>query len=75
MNFKSTIIFVIFKGACAVGATLVLVGLIMSCWFFFVSELENKFYWGGLAFVVTCVGYVIYLYAFPKIHKKWEEHY
>jgi magnesium-transporting ATPase (P-type) len=75
MNFKRNIISFVFNVICAVGATLVLVGLILSCWFFFASEQENKLYWGGLSLVVACVGYIIYLYIFPKTHKKWTDHY
>lgn len=75
MNILGKIISIVLNIVCAVGATLVLCGLLLVFWFFFVSELENRFYWGGGAFVVACLGYVIYRYAFPKIHKKWGDHY
>jgi hypothetical protein len=65
----------VFNIICAVGATLVLIGLTLACWFFFASEQVNRFYWGGFSLVVACVGYALYLYMFPKIHKKWTDHY
>ncbi len=75
MSIFGKTISIVLNIICAVGATLVLVGLILSCWFFFVSEQESRFYWGGGAFIVACLGYIIYRYVFPKIHKKWGEHY
>lgn len=75
MSFKINVISVVYNIFCAIGATLVLLGLILSCWFFFASEQVNRFYWGGISLVVACIGYAIYLYIFPRIHKKWTDHY
>ena len=75
MNFKINVISIVFNIICAAGATLVFVGLILSWWFFFASEQVNRFCWGSISLIVACIGYVIYLYAFPKIHKKWTDHY
>lgn len=47
MSIFGKIISIVLNIICAFGATLVLVGLILSCWFFFASEQENKLYWGG----------------------------
>ncbi|MEE9652776.1 hypothetical protein V4836_01090 [Kluyvera ascorbata] len=75
MSIFEKLIAVMLNIICAVGATLVLCGLLLVSWFVFVSELVSRFYWGGGAFVVACLGYVIYRYAFQKIHKKWEDRY
>lgn len=75
MNIFGKIISIMLNIICAVGATLVFCGLLLVFWFCFVSELENRFYWGAGGVIVACLGYVIYRYAFQKIHKKWGGHY
>lgn len=49
MSIFGKIISIVLNIICAFGATLVLVGLILSCWFFFASEQENKLYWGAVS--------------------------
>jgi len=75
MNFEKNFISVVFNVVCAVGAILALTGLVLSFWFLFASGQVNRFYWGLGALVAACVGYAIYLYVYPKIHKKWTDHY
>jgi len=47
MNLKKTGISMVFNIICAIGATLALLGLILACWFFFESEQEGRFFFGG----------------------------
>jgi len=75
MNLKKTGISMVFNIICAIGATLALLGLILACWFFFESEQEGRFFWGVGALVSAFIGYAIYRYIFPKIHKKWTDRY
>lgn len=75
MNLKKIGIYMIFNIICAIGATLALLGFILACWFFFASEQEGHFYRGVISLVATFIGYAIYRYVFPKIHKKWTDHY
>lgn len=64
-----------FNLLCTFGGTLTVLGAISSCWFFFASESGNRFYLAGGSLLVTAVGYLIYRFAFPKIHKKWTDRY
>ncbi|WP_146745427.1 hypothetical protein [Pseudocitrobacter sp. RIT415] len=75
MNFKKIGISVGFNIICTIGATLALLGFILACWFFFASEQEGRFYRGGISLVAAFIGYAIYCYTFPKIHKKWTDRY
>lgn len=75
MNLKKIGMSMVFNIICAIGATLVLLGLILACWFFFASEQEGRFCWGGAAVVAAFIGYAIYRYMFPMIHKKWTDRY
>lgn len=75
MNLKRIGISMALNIICAIGATLVLLGLILACWFFFASEQEGRFYRGAASLVAAFIGYAIYRYAFPMIHKKWTDHY
>lgn len=75
MNLQKIVISMALNIICAIGATLALLGLILACWFFFASEHEGRFYRGGMSLVAAFIGYVIYRYIFPKIHKKWTDRY
>lgn len=67
MNLKEIGISIVFNIICAIGATLVLLGLILSCWFFFASEQEGRFYRGAISLIAAFIGYAVYRYAFPRI--------
>ncbi len=75
MSLKKIGISIALNIICAMGATLVYLGVILACWFFFASEQEGRFYKGTIYLVAAFIGYIIYRYVFPKIHKKWTDHY
>ena len=75
MTLKTMYISILSNVICAIGATLALLGLILACWFFFASEQEGGFYRGAISLVAAFIGYTIYCYVFPKIHKKWTDRY
>lgn len=60
---------------CATGATLTLFGILLSVWSFFVSNDNDRFYWGGGGFFIVGIGFLIYRQAFPYIQKKWDDYY
>lgn len=75
MNLKKIGVSIFFNIVCAMGATLALIGIILAFWFFFVSVKEGRIYKGVISLFATCIGYAIYSYVFPRIHKKWSDHY
>lgn len=75
MNIKKIGEVLFFNFICAAGATIALMGIILSCWLFFVSEYSGRNYFGGFALLVSYIGYLIYKHAFSKVNKKWGDHY
>lgn len=75
MSIKKSVERIFFNILCATGATITLIGVIISFWLFFASECAGKFYFCILSLLFSYVGYLIYRYAFLKINKKWSDHY
>lgn len=75
MKIRRMAVTFIYKIACAIGSTMVIVGIILCAWFFFISDHEYRFYWGGCSILLIIIGYLIYRYAFPHIYQKWDDYY
>lgn len=75
MTLKNIFKVIFYNLLCTVGGTLAVLGAVFSCWFFFVSEVAGRLYLGVGFILLTYVGYLIYRFAFPHIHKKWTDHY
>ena len=75
MKLREILKLIIFNVLCALGGTVITVGVVLSVWFFFVSSSDYGFYWGGGSLFLIYIGYLMYRFAFPCINKKWTDHY
>ncbi|WP_072189340.1 hypothetical protein [Yersinia frederiksenii] len=75
MNIKKIVVVLISNIVCAVGSTLTIVGVLSSIWFFFLSNSDNRFYWGGGASLLAILGYLIFRITYPNIQRKWDDYY
>lgn len=74
MNTKGIAKLIIFNVLCALGGTVITIGVVLSVWFFFVSSSDYGFYWGGASLVFIYIGYLMYRFAFPYINNKWDDY-
>lgn len=59
---------------CALGSTVATAGMVLSAWYFFVSDNEYRFYWGGGGVLLIVMGYLIYRLAYPQIQNRWDDY-
>ena len=74
IKLKKIILYIIFQMICAIGSTLVLIGLVSSCWFFFASRSDAWFYYGGAGVLLIIIGLLICRIGFPYISNDWGDY-
>jgi len=74
VKLKEMILYFIFQMICAIGSTLVLIGLVSSCWFLFMSNSDVWFYFVGGGVLLIILGLLICRIGFPHIGDDWEDY-
>jgi hypothetical protein len=74
MNLKRILFSAVVYVICAIGSAMALIGIVFSCWFFFVSDSDMRFYYGGGFILLFIIGYLIYHFSFPYTTNGWSDY-